>query len=120
MQQPSKIQLEAIMHGEGPARVVAGPGSGKTFTIIQRIFYLIFNRQISPDSILTITYTKAAAGEMQSRFLADERSQCLTKGLGNVAHFGTIHGICYSILKERRGYQASLTSENKRNGGQVK
>ena len=114
MQQPSKIQLEAIMHGEGPARVVAGPGSGKTFTIIQRIFYLIFNRQISPDSILTITYTKAAAGEMQSRFLADERSQCLTKGLGNVAHFGTIHGICYSILKERRGYHASLTSENKR------
>lgn len=114
MQQPSKIQLEAIMHGEGPARVIAGPGSGKTFTIIQRIFYLIFNRQISPDSILTITYTKAAAREMQSRFLTDEKSQCLIKGSGNVTHFGTIHSICYSILKERKGVQASITSENKR------
>ena len=115
MQQPSKIQLEAIMHGEGPARVVAGPGSGKTFTIIQRIFYLIFNRQINPDSILTITYTKAAAGEMQDRFLTDERGQHIARETGRVAHFGTIHSICYSILKERRGIRnASLTSESKR------
>ena len=115
MQQPSKIQLEAIRHGEGPARVIAGPGSGKTFTIIQRIFYLIFNRQISPDSILTITYTKAAAREMQNRFLADERGKKLTEETGSVAHFGTIHSICYSVLKEREGIRnASLTSENKR------
>lgn len=115
MQQPSKLQLEAIRHGEGPARVIAGPGSGKTFTIIQRIFYLIFNRQISPDNILTITYTKAAAREMQNRFLADERGKKLTEKTGNTAHFGTIHSICYSILKERRGIRnASLTSESKR------
>ena len=79
MQQPSKIQLEAIMHGEGPARVVAGPGSGKTFTIIQRIFYLIFNRQISPDSILTITYTKAAAGKCKADSLQMKEASALLR-----------------------------------------
>ena len=61
MQQPSKIQLEAIMHGEGPARVVAGPGSGKTFTmanIIQKV-----NRPT-----LVLAHNKTLAAQLCSEF----------------------------------------------------
>ena len=61
------MQLRAVTHVRGPAIVIAGPGSGKTFTVIQRILYLICNAGINPDKILTITFTKAAAMEMQDR-----------------------------------------------------
>ena len=49
-------------------QVLAGPGSGKTFTITQRIRYLIMECGIEPSRILVITFTRAAAGEMQQRF----------------------------------------------------
>lgn len=111
----SKMQLKAIMHGEGPARVLAGPGSGKTFTIIQRIHYLIDHDHISPDKILCVTFTKAAALEMEQRFYhdfpqtADENNKKV--------RFATLHSLCYQILRESGDfYQYSLVSETtKRN-----
>ena len=63
MKKPSKAQKKAINHLSGPAQIIAGPGSGKTFTIIQRILYLIQYYHVRPDKILVITYTKAAANE---------------------------------------------------------
>lgn len=95
MRTPSKIQKEAIQHLLGPAQVVAGPGSGKTYVIIQRILYLLNHCQISPDQILVITYTKAAAQEMQRRFEAECKD---TQNLG--VNFGTLHGVCYRILMD--------------------
>lgn len=73
--------------------VIAGPGSGKTFTIVQRILSLICDHHISPSNILVITYTKAAAAEMKDRF-----EKAYTGG-GSV-NFGTFHSICYHILKQ--------------------
>ena len=73
MRKASKMQLNAINHVKGPARVIAGPGSGKTFTIVQRIINLIVNHHVNPDQILTITFTKAAALEMQSRYLKESK-----------------------------------------------
>ena len=96
----SKMQLKAIEHVRGPARVIAGPGSGKTFTIIQRILKLITQDHIDPDKILTITFTKAAALEMQSRYLKETQNDPSLKINKKSAHFGTFHGICYAILKE--------------------
>lgn len=95
MRTPSKIQKEAIQHLLGPAQVVAGPGSGKTYVIIQRILYLLDHCQISPDQILVITYTKSAAQEMQRRFEAECKD---TQNLG--VNFGTLHGVCYRILMD--------------------
>lgn len=92
------MQLKAITHVKGPAGVIAGPGSGKTFTIVQRIQNLIFNNHVDPDKILTITFTKAAAQEMQSRYL--EETADVVQNTMSSAHFGTFHGICYTILKE--------------------
>lgn len=95
MKQPSKIQLQAIKHLSGPALIVAGPGSGKTFTIIQRILYLINHHHISPNEILVITFTKAAALEMKERYETVKDSSIN----GNV-NFGTFHSVCYHILQQ--------------------
>ena len=65
----NEAQLRAITHTEGPMLVLAGPGSGKTTVITQRIKYLIDEKNISPETILVITFTKAAAKEMQQRLL---------------------------------------------------
>ncbi|MDE7259939.1 MAG: UvrD-helicase domain-containing protein, partial [Lachnospiraceae bacterium] len=61
-------QEQAIMHTAGAAQVFAGPGSGKTYVIVHRIRQLINGQGIDPSHILVITFTKAAALEMQERF----------------------------------------------------
>ena len=88
-------QLRAIRHFRGPALVLAGPGSGKTTVITQRILYLM-ETGIPPENILVITFTKAAASEMEQRFrkmlAADKRAED-----GSVA-FGTFHSVFFSML----------------------
>lgn len=120
MRVPSKQQKNAIMHLTGPAQVIAGPGSGKTFTIIQRILYLVHKRQISPDKILVITYTKAAAEEMSNRYkLAVSEIFNAQKGTAHSddtpyekVHFGTFHSICWQILCQSYRGSLSLISES--------
>ncbi|MBQ7447356.1 MAG: ATP-dependent helicase [Eubacterium sp.] len=82
--------------------VVAGPGSGKTTVITHRILNLIRQEHILPGNILVITFTKAAANEMKSRFLSlsDESVTQVT--------FGTFHAIFYKIL----GYSYRFESVN--------
>ena len=87
-------QRRAICHGEGPARILAGPGSGKTFTIVRRLRYLLEELKIEPSSILVITFTKAAAEEMQERFYR------LMEGKPYPVRFGTFHAVFYTILKQ--------------------
>ncbi|MBQ9512878.1 MAG: ATP-dependent helicase [Lachnospiraceae bacterium] len=84
----------AIKHDKGPCLVLAGPGSGKTFVITERIRYLIEVNHVSPSEILTLTFTKAAAKEMQSRFMKK------TNNAYKDAVFGTFHAFYYSILKD--------------------
>ena len=80
-------QADAIRHRDGPALVLAGPGSGKTFTIVKRLENLISSHQKDPSSILTITYTNAAAGEMRAR------AYSLIGAAAGQAVFGTFHSI---------------------------
>lgn len=87
----NEAQRQAVMHGEGPLLVLAGPGSGKTFTITKRIQYLIEELGVPSQQILVITFTKAAAQSMQSRF-QEQNSQ--------VVPFGTFHSCFYNFLKE--------------------
>ena len=87
-------QEEAITHKDGPAMVLAGPGSGKTFVIVQRLKFLIEEYEVPPSSILVITFTKAAAIEMQQRFLK------ITDSSYPEVSFGTFHSLFYNILRE--------------------
>ncbi len=66
----NEAQSKAVSHVDGPMMVIAGPGSGKTTVITKRIKYLIESAGVSPADILVITFTRAAAGEMQQRFRA--------------------------------------------------
>ena len=86
-------QQRAVNTVYGPVLVLAGPGSGKTHTLTERIRHMIEEVRISPDEILVITFSKKAAVEMQERFLR------LTKGKCYKVYFGTFHAIFYSILK---------------------
>ena len=79
--------------------VLAGPGSGKTFVIVERLRYLIEEYEVSPSSILVITFTKAAAIEMQQRFLkvkTYEKQMYLFSNDGSGSHSG------YLLLSRRR------------------
>lgn len=86
-------QMEAILHKDGPAMVLAGPGSGKTFVIVNRLRYLIEEYSVDPSSVLVITFTKAAALEMQHRFFKD------TNSLYPEVCFGTFHSVFYQIIR---------------------
>lgn len=97
----NEAQSKAISHREGPMLVLAGPGSGKTLVITQRIKYLIEEYHVEPERILVITFTKAAAKEMQSRFVK------LSEGNFYPVNFGTFHAIFFQILKQAYHFDAS-------------
>jgi len=91
-------QLKAAKHLTGPMMVLAGPGSGKTAVITSRTAFLV-NDNINPQSILVITYSKAAAGEMEKRF------KSLMPNNPPVA-FGTFHSVFYRMI--RRKYNLNI------------
>ncbi len=99
MLQADEVQLEAIQHGAGPMLVTAGPGSGKTTVITYRIYHLIHSLGISPEQILVITFTKAAAGQMRNRFLS------LSKEEGNGVTFSTFHAFFYHLIQEENAFE---------------
>lgn len=80
--------------------VLAGPGSGKTTVITQRVWNLIHMYCADPASILVITFTKAAAREMKERF-------CRMAGEHLPVTFGTFHAVFFMILKYAYGYRGS-------------
>ena len=93
-------QQEAILHQKGPAMVVAGPGSGKTAVITRRIDRLIEKLNIPPEKIMVITFTRAAAEEMKSRFRA-------FPGRADApVFFATFHAAFYRILRREEGLAA--------------
>ena len=96
-------QLEAIKHKEGPLLILAGAGSGKTRVLTTRIANLIKNEKIDPKSILAITFTNKAAGEMK------ERLNSLI-GPNNVLAC-TFHSLGVRILREnydKLGYKSNF------------
>jgi ATP-dependent DNA helicase UvrD/PcrA len=105
--EPSSVMLnpeqeKAVHHGEGPLLVIAGPGSGKTRVITQRIVHLLEHEaregadsSLQPENILALTFTDKAALEMKHRV-----SQALPD-LTASPHISTFHSFCYQILRQR-------------------
>ena len=96
--QMNQDQYEAVHHLDGPCIVIAPPGSGKTFTLTQRIKYLTQEAGICPESVLVITFTKAAAVQMKERYLE------MTAQQDTPVTFGTIHALCFGILRNSFHY----------------
>lgn len=87
-------QRSAVTAADGPVLVVAGPGSGKTRVLTQRIAYLIANEGVRPWQILAVTFTNKAAKEMDERVKSILNEQA-TEGM----MLGTFHSICARILR---------------------
>jgi DNA helicase-2/ATP-dependent DNA helicase PcrA len=103
-------QVDAVTHHEGPIMVLAGAGSGKTRVITHRVAYLIDHYDVKPASILGLTFTNKAAGEMNERL-----EKLLPKQLeGTSPWLGTFHALGAQLLRDLieeldRGYDRYFT-----------
>ena len=89
-------QLDAVMHKDGPALIIAGPGSGKTRVITSRIAWLINNEKIPIQEIAALTFTNKAANEMKNRIFHMLDIPPI-KFLPNI---GTFHSFCAYLIRE--------------------
>ena len=99
-------QRDAVVHAGRPLLVVAGAGSGKTRVLTRRIAWLLDRRKASPGSILAITFTNKAAGEMQERVAA------MVGGRSRAMWVSTFHAACVRILRNEAktlGMKSSFT-----------
>lgn len=83
-------------NGNKPLLVEAGPGSGKTRVIIERVKFLINELKVNPSSLLVITFTRKAANELKDRLSED-----IHKNIINEMQISTIHSFCLDFLKKR-------------------
>lgn len=104
-------QRNAVQHPEGNLLVLAGPGSGKTAVLINRLLYRIECGRENPEGFLVITFTKAAARSMEQRF------RLLSSGRSYSIAFSTFHSFFYQILKRHAGIgpDSFLTEAEKHN-----
>ncbi len=98
----NKEQLEAIKTENTPCLVIAGPGTGKTRTILGRIMYLIKEVGVHPYNIAVLTFTTSAAGELVER---------ISFYLDKIPKISTLHGLGYEILKKECGTSPLILSE---------
>lgn len=96
-------QQEAITTTEGPLLIIAGPGSGKTFTLVARIVYLLNEKQVTPEQIMVVTFTDKAAQELTTRI--SNRLDALNLRFNlNEMYLGTFHSICLRWLQDHREF----------------
>ena len=90
-------QIKPATDTEGAVLVFAGAGSGKTRVLTTRIAYLVLEKKVNPSSVLAITFTNKAAGEMKER---------LVKIIGDLGDMWvcTIHSMCVKILRSHINY----------------
>lgn len=100
----SAAQQQAIRKVDGAELLLAVPGSGKTTTLVARLGYMIRERQIPPENILVITFTRSAAADMQRRYASFFGEESAKK-----IHFSTINSFCYSVVL----YYAKMYRRNK-------
>ena len=99
----NKNQQLAIKTVDGPVLITAGPGTGKTYTLVQRAIYLIQERGILPEQILMATFTEKAAKELITRITNELLDRDIVVNV-NEMYIGTFHSLCLRIIKEHLEY----------------
>lgn len=97
------FQLEAIQATEGPVLIIAGPGSGKTFTLVERIVNLVTNHGAAPENLFVVTFTDKAARELTTRVSSRLNELDIPFNL-NEMYLGTFHSICLRLLEDYREF----------------
>lgn len=92
-------QRKAIAAAEGPVLITAGPGTGKTYTLVQRAIYLIEECGVKPENIFIATFTEKAAKELITRITNELSNRGIVANI-NEMYIGTFHSLCLRILKE--------------------
>lgn len=95
----NKEQREAIRSVDGPLLILAGPGTGKTFTLVQRTIYLIKEKGVKAEQIMLATYTEKAAKELVTR-ISNELGKLSINININDMYIGTFHSICLRFIKD--------------------
>ena len=95
-------QKKIVRQTEGPVLVIAGPGSGKTKTLVDRIVHLV-RRGVAPEAIMVCTFTEKAARELITRVSNKLLNDNITVNL-NEMYIGTMHSIFLRILEENQEY----------------
>ncbi|MCB0014847.1 MAG: UvrD-helicase domain-containing protein, partial [Anaerolineales bacterium] len=96
-------QRQAIETTEGPLLIIAGPGSGKTFTLVERIVYLITEKGAEPESLFVVTFTDKAAQELVTR-ISNRLHEIGVRFNLNEMYLGTFHSICLRWLRDYREF----------------
>lgn len=99
-----EYQQSAVKNENSQLLIVAGPGSGKTTVLTQRIAHLIKDKSIQPENCLAITFTRRASQEMR------ERLNKILENKASLLNIHTFHSLCFSILKEN--YERAGLDEN--------
>lgn len=92
-------QREAITSTEGPLLIIAGPGTGKTFTLVKRTLYLITEKKVKPENILITTFTKKAANELVTRISDELMASRLSVNVRDM-YVGTFDSLCQRIIEK--------------------
>lgn len=91
------------MATDGPVLIIAGPGSGKTFTLVERIVYLITQKGVAPESLLVVTFTDKAARELTTR-ISNRLAELDIRFNLNEMYLGTFHSVCLRLLEDYREF----------------
>ena len=95
----NEAQKEAISATDGLVLITAGPGTGKTFTLVKRAVYLIQECGIKPEQIMMATFTEKAAKELITRITNELAERNISVNV-NEMYIGTFHSLCLQIIKE--------------------
>lgn len=95
--QMNEAQKEAIQTTEGPLLMIAGPGTGKTFTLVKRISYLVRAKGVKLKEIMVVSFTEKAAKELLTRI----SNELVDLNLNiNEMYIGTFHSVCLRLIKD--------------------
>lgn len=103
----NESQLKAVKQTEGPLLIIAGPGSGKTKTLVERTIYLLTEKNVSPSEIMLSTFTKKAANELFLRISNRLKEKNVNINLNDM-YIGTMHSIFNRCIEENIEYSDFL------------